>query len=727
MNLRANTTTTWLAAGALLLITVVAYLPAVGNGFIWDDDYYVTENQALRDVAGLGRIWFKLGTVPQYYPVTHTTFWIEYQLGRLIHGSARADPGSGAPGGADGGADQVEVDPTSFHVVNILLHGANAVLWWLLLCRLGLPAVAAYLAAAVFALHPVHVESVAWITERKNVLSGLMYLAAALAYLKFDNLEGPAEACAGVARRWRWWEVALLLYLLALLSKSVTATLPAALLLAAFWRQGCIRWRTVWPVLPFFAVGILMGLVTLHMERSTVHASGPEWDFSAPDRFLIAGRALWFYVGKLLWPANLTFSYPRWQIDDTAVWQYVYPVAVLAALVALWRWRRRIGRGPLVGVLFFAGTLVPALGFFNVFPMLYSFVADHFQYLASMGAIALAAGAAAALARRWSPVGMRLGLVVAVAVLVLLGTLTWRQTQMYRNVETLWQETILRNPQSWMAYNNLGTVRLDRGDEQGAEALFRKSVDLNPDNVSAIRNLGSVLVRRGQVEAGIERLRTALTKPRGKSLSHAALGAALLTQRDYRGAAQHLGQALELSAQARRDPDLIHDYAVAEIGNGRPEHAIRALTAALRLSPDDPDLRRALAEAYRLQAQAGFQRGDMALVIAASEQSLTLQPDQPVVHRSLAWILATHPDESLRDGAKAVHHASQAVDQTGGNDPVALDTLAAAYAEAGRFDEAVAAVSGAIELAERAGAAPLAAACAQRRELYRAHRPYRTP
>ncbi|HOW19171.1 MAG TPA: O-GlcNAc transferase, partial [Phycisphaerae bacterium] len=337
------------AAAGLLLLALAVYIPAMRGGFVWDDDDYVTENRTLRSLDGLGRIWFDIRATPQYYPLVFTSFWLEYHLW------------DSRPGG--------------YHVVNILLHGTSAVLLWLVLRRLAVPG--AWFAAAVFAVHPVHVESVAWITERKNVLSGVFYLSAALVWLRFAGLDCPRAA---EPRRRSLYAIGLFLFACALLSKSVTASLPAALLLVLWWKRGRIARGDFLPLVPFFALGAVMGLITAWVERHHVGAEGAEWALSAAERCLIAGRALWFYAAKLIWPVRLTFIYPRWPIDSGVWWQYLYPIAAVAAIGLLWGLRRRIGRGPLVAVLFFAITLAPALGFFDVYPMRYSFVADHFQY-----------------------------------------------------------------------------------------------------------------------------------------------------------------------------------------------------------------------------------------------------------------------------------------------------------------------------------------------------------
>jgi hypothetical protein len=251
------------------------------------------------------------------------------------------------------------------------------------------------------------------------VLSGLLYLAALLAWVRFDEEEPGSEP------RRSTWTRSILLYVLALLSKTVTATLPAAMLVFAWWRRGRITRRDVVPTLPFFALGAAAGFLTSWMERFHVGASGGDWSLSFLDRFLVAGRAFWFYLGKLVGPHPLMFVYPRWKVETWDASAWLWPLSAALVLLALWLLRDRIGRGPLAAMLFFGVTLGPALGFVNVYPMRFSYVADHFQYLASLGPIALAAALLARIDRR-----VLLGLVPA--LLLALSAVTWRQERAYR-------------------------------------------------------------------------------------------------------------------------------------------------------------------------------------------------------------------------------------------------------------------------------------------------------
>ncbi|HAH31088.1 MAG TPA: hypothetical protein DCL44_02105, partial [Elusimicrobia bacterium] len=435
----------WLAAAFLLIITVLAYLPAIRTGgFIWDDDSYVTGNPLLRSLQGLHHIWARMGVARggthQYYPLTFSVLWTEYHLFQL--------------------------QPLGYHLLNVLLHALNAVLVWRILRRLCVPG--ALMAAAVFALHPVCVESVAWITELKNVLSGLFYLTSLLCYLRFLDVAGPESQPAGPPssrnvvsntapaevsnRHWPFYSLSIFLFLCALASKTVTASLPAVILLIIWWKTGRISWKNLLPTVPMFILGAGSGLLTSHLEK-TLGASGYEWALTPVEHLLLAGRILWFYAGKLIWPGELTFIYPRWEVSQAIWWQYLFPLAAIALIAALWMARKKMGRGPLTATLFFCGTLVPVLGFFNVYPMRFSYVADHFQYLASLGPIVLLVAGAARIRLRPDGSLTKPAISAAGMILLTLGWLTWRQSGIYKNADQIWIDTIKKNPSCWMAHN----------------------------------------------------------------------------------------------------------------------------------------------------------------------------------------------------------------------------------------------------------------------------------
>ncbi len=464
-----------LVAVVLITVMVIAYLPAVRGDFVWDDDDYVTNNQTLRSAEGLRSIWLVPSATPQYYPLVHTSYWLEYRLWGLR--------------------------PLGYHITNLALHIVSVIVLWRVLLLLSIPS--AWLIAAIFAVHPVQVESVAWITERKNVLSGVFYLLSMLAYLNFA-FDNPDHGKRG--RRVVLYAAACTFFLFALLSKSVTATLPAALLVLIVWKRGHLQPRDVWSIVPFFVVGVPMGLMTAWIEKYQVGA-GIGWHLTPLERCIVAGHAVWFYASKLIWPTNLTFIYPKWHIDATDPLQLVYPLAAIATIAALWLSRQRIGSGPIVALLLFAGTLVPALGFFDVFPMRYSFVADHFQYLASIGLIALVVGAGVQVMQRLAPVHPFASHAIVWGLIFVLALLTWRQCHIYADQETLWRDTIAKDPGSWMGHTALGALLGRRGDNIDAETHYREAVRLNPDFGIARLNLGGLLANEGRFDEAIPQMR----------------------------------------------------------------------------------------------------------------------------------------------------------------------------------------------------------------------------
>lgn len=444
---------TTVGLGALLACaTLAVYWPAMHGGMLIDDADHITRAE-WRSWAGLARVWFDVGSTSQYFPLLHTAFWFEAQLWQ----------------------DSL----FAYHLVNVLQHALSACLVVALMRRLRLPG--AWFAGFVFALHPVCVESVAWISEQKNTLSTLLCLAAAYVYLGFDQ-----------NRRAPQYGVAFVLFVAAVLTKSITAVLVPVLLVVFWWQRGRIEWlRDMRPLLPWWVVGSAMGMFTTWYERVHAHARGASFDFNVLERGLIAGRAIVFYARTLLWPSDLVFIYPRWSVSAGVAWQYVFPVLVIGLGIFLGRWARR-SRGPLAAFLVYTGCLFPTVGFLNINWFNYSFVADHFQYLACVGFIIPAASVATRLVRRqlttrWV-VATTIGGIGLVSVLALL---SWQQSARYRDAETLYRETIARNPASWLAHHNLGATLLDRPDRVEEAIRHLKTVlELKPDHLRAHLNLG---------------------------------------------------------------------------------------------------------------------------------------------------------------------------------------------------------------------------------------------
>ncbi len=664
-----------LLLAGLLLVTLAAYFPVWHGGMLWDDDAHLTR-ASLRSLGGLWRIWFDLGSTQQYYPVAHSAFWVMHRLW-----------GDSTLG---------------YHLVNIALHACSAWLVFLILRRLAIPG--AMLAAAIFALHPVEVESVAWMTELKNTLSGVCYLGAMLAYLHFDS-----------SRARRAYLTALALFVLALLSKTVTATLPAALLVIFWWQRGTLRWREdVAPLVPFVGIGAAFGLLTAWVERTQIGAEGAAFQFTIIERCLIAGRAFWFYLWKLAWPTNLTFIYPRWHVSQQVEWQYHYPLMAIALAIALWLYRKK-SRAPLAAMLFFAGTLFPALGFFNVYPFLYSFVADHFQYLAGLGPIVLLAATVATVAKRWPARSTAIVAATGFIVCAPAAVLTWSQTHEYADAETLYRATLARNPDCWMAYINLGKLRQEEARARGndpalldeALSMFQTAVRIEPGISQAHNNLGTLLLTMGRDEEALAEFRKAADLNPSDPEVHQNMSLAL----------ERLGRTDEAAAEAQASLRLRPDQAAAHLtladalqSQGRFDEAIREYAGALQLAPDDAEAHNnygsALAKAGRLdEAAAEFQdavrlnprayralnnlgsaelqRGKPEDAASHFRAAVAIQPDFAPAHRNLGNALEAlgRHDEAVEAFRAAIKYQPDSAD--------AHNDLGVALAEFGRFQEAV--------------------------------------
>jgi tetratricopeptide (TPR) repeat protein len=549
--------------GALLVAAVLlAYTRMWWAGFIWDDDDYVINNQCLWAWDGLWAIWFEPGRTPQYYPLTHTSFWLEYQLWRLY-----------AP---------------YYHVVNVLLHAANALLLWAVLRQLAVPG--AWLGAMLFALHPVEVETVAWITERKNTLSAFFGFAFLLAWLRYrfgPRVVQTADDAAQEPVSFLWLAIAVALFVASLLCKTVTITLIGVVLVISWWKTGRVSGRDFLGVAPLLCLGLPLALGTVMLEKEHVGAIGAEWALGAADRIVLAGRVIVFYFTKLLWPTPLLFFYPRWEVSAASAWQWLFPAAVAAALAVLWAARDTLGRGPLAATLIFIGMLFPALGFFDVFPFQYSFVADHFQYHASAAALAGLAAVATLAVSRLSDA--RLRAIPPAAWLAVLACITAAQTRVYIGVEPLYRHVLAHDPSSFIAANNLGTFysRFNRLPE--AKALLQTAVgnarfdrqkslalwnlcDLAlrlPDNQLLLNGareayvvvpslasramLGLALVRNGEIEAADELLKDIETEEPDSRVSirntadahHLALAEVAAVRQDPAAAKKQLDLLLE--------------------------------------------------------------------------------------------------------------------------------------------------------------------------------------
>jgi len=651
-------------AWVLALLVLVTFGPGMQNGFIWDDPRHVTENKALQSAEGLYKIWFEpsRGTAetyvtPQYYPLTHTSYWIEYHLWGL--------------------------NPTGYHVTNIVLHAISVLLVWGILRELGVAG--AWVAAAIFAVHPVQVETVAWITERKNTLCGVFYFAAVWAYLK---REGTGHRGQGTGKKGVWYGVSLLLFVCALLSKTIACSMPGVVLLLIWWKRGRIGLVDIARVVPFFVIGAVAGANTAWMERHVVRAVGGDWEMTPAQHAIVAGKVVWFYVGKLLWPWPLMFMYPRWEADPGEALNWIWPIGVVGVFVALWELRRRIGRGPVVAWGIYVVSLAPAMGFVHVYPMRFSYVADHFQYLAGVPVIVLIVGAVGAVLscgevresfamgtmpsprpspgvpgegektgdpgfardpffRRVVPTGV--GVVIAV-----LAVMSWRYTRVFANPETLWTDVVRKNDSAWLAHANLGAEWLDQSQRDSAEGMgeeakkkleeakeqYARAIELYPNYGPTQEGMGMVMMRMGKPEDALGYFQKAgKLAPEGESVPYLLDEAgALEAMKRLTEAQQVYVRALGINSKSSRAYFLLGRLLEQE---GNLDGAQMYYEQAVRFKPDFADAHYRLALALMRQKKNEQAMGELAAVVE-------LRPDWAAAHQDLAALLAQagHVDEA---------------------------------------------------------------------------------
>jgi protein O-mannosyl-transferase len=560
----------------LVLATLAAYQHVWRAGFIWDDEMHLTQNPVIVGPLGLSDIW----TTPaaRYFPLVLTTFWVEHAAWGL--------------------------DPLPYHVVNVLLHAACALVLWRVLRSLRIRG--ALLGAALWALHPVQVESVAWITELKNTQSCLFYLLAILFFVKW--LSGAADAAG--RRPLHYW-LALLFAALAMASKSSTVVLPAVLALCAWWTTGSLGWRTIARLAPVLALSCAAAALSL-WTQALEGANDPGWSRGLAERIAVAGMDFWFYLGKLLWPNPLIFIYPRWAIDRAEAAAYLPTAAMCALLLFLW-WRRGGALRPaFLAFAYFFVALVPVLGLVDQYFWRYSFVGDHFQYLASIGPIALAAAgisAAFGLARRMARF---LKPLFCGALLAGLGLLSWRHCEAFESEDTLWRTTVSLNPGCWLAYNDLGSSDLESGHLELAASEFGRAIGARPDDVEAHYNLGVALARMGRLDEAIARDREALAIDPGFEKAHNALGDALLQ-------------------------------------GGRVDESIAQFRAALGIRPNFP-------EAENNLGNAMLRKGNVAEATADYRRAIELDPGSAEAHSNLgsALLAAGRQEEGAAEFERAL-------------------------------------------------------------------------
>jgi tetratricopeptide (TPR) repeat protein len=651
--------------GLLLLV----YWPAIRGGFIWDDDAYVTNNPLLTASDGWQRIWFSAHHQSQFFPLVYTTLRLEHALWGL--------------------------NPFGYHLVNVLLHAANAALVWVVLRRLarasntpsqvaasgmGAPGPAgekpaaalvggylgqgAWIAAALFAFHPVQVESVAWVTELKNTQSTLFYLLALLSWMRsLDDSEPLIHS--------RYW-IALLFYLLALLSKTTACTFPAAMLLVPWMRGERIGRRRLLQVIPFVVLGVVAGVVSILWESHLGNYKDEVGQsLTLVQRVLIASRGVWFYAGKLAWPAGLTFSYPRWRVSAAHPANYFWLLGCLTAAAALWHWRARVGRGVIGGVVFFVAALSPLLGFIPLYTFRYSYVADHYQYVASIGLLTLAGAGLSRVPR-----------VFRISVLVAVAFLTWKQAHIYHSQTTLWQDTVAKNPGGWMGHHNLGTSLSNEGQTEQSIIQYREALRLYPEDAEGHYDLGNVLIKSGQNAEAMAEFQTAIRLGPQDSRAYYNYGVALEKTGRTNEAIQQYEEAV------RQDLDYISprmSLGTALSQQRRFYEAITQLQAAVELDPGS-------AQAHSLLGVALCQTGQANAAIAQFQAALRLDPrdGHAFFNYAIALEQAGHADEAIQQYVQAIRLAPDFFD--------AHLNLGIALSRQRRFDETIAQFREAVRL-----------------------------
>jgi tetratricopeptide (TPR) repeat protein len=523
----------WLWGLILGLAVVLVYLPVWNAGFIWDDDLVVTTNPVIVGPLGLSEIWTT--SHADICPFTLTTFWIEHALWGLA--------------------------PAPYHVVNVLFHGGCAVVLWRVLRALRVPG--AWLGAALWALHPVEVQSAAWIAEMKNTESGLFFLLAILFFLRWMKARDDGTRGDGN------YALTLLFAALAMASKSSTVILPVVLCLCAWWMEGRWQWRNLARFAPVFLMSVAAGVLSLWTQGLQLAASvDPQWVRTWPERIAAAGDAIWFYLGKLVWPDPLIFMYPRWQIDAAQWTSYLPLLAVIFVAVVLWLGRESWSRPWFFVFAYLVVALFPALGLADNYIFRYSLVFDHFQYLASMGPLALL-GAAIYLSANFETPWLRPGL--CALVLLILAALSWQQAGIYKNSETLWTDTLTKNPTCWAGYYNLGNAFSHQGKISDALAQFQKSVEINPRYAKAHNNLGIALARLGHLDDGMAEFQKALEISPNDPDAYSNLGEAFLKKGEWDEAILQYQKALEINPN---DADDEYDLGTALSKVGRGDEAM---------------------------------------------------------------------------------------------------------------------------------------------------------
>jgi tetratricopeptide (TPR) repeat protein len=733
----------WFWALLLIAFVLIAYAQVFRADFIWDDESHLTRNPCVIGPLGLKEVWTTAQAV--YYPLVLTTFWTLHKF--------------------------IGLNPFPYHLLNVLLHAVSAVLLWHVLQLLKVRG--AWLGAALWALHPVMVQSVAWITELKNTQSCLFYLLSILCFLKWQE-RSEAAASSGFelerSREGRSSEgfiLSLVFFILATLSKPSVVMLPFVLALCIWWMRGKIRFGDILTLTPFALISALASAWTVWEQKFHARAVGPDWAQTFPERLIIAGKAIWFYLGKLVWPHPLIFIYPRWSVESSKVVAYLSLLAALVGLLALWFIHAKWGRALFFAAAYYVASLFPVLGFFTVFFFRYSFVSDHFQYLASMGPLALAGAGIAIVLDRFCEMPAdfavhpnaveqssativnsrrRFALSAGLSgmLLVSLGFLTWRQTTEYHDLFALYTATLQRNPGCWMAHYNLGIVLSERGDAEQAIDHYRRAAALRSDYAEAHYNLGRLLAEQGHFDDAIAHYERAAAINPADAEAQNNLGVTLFGIGRADEAIAHYQKALEIRPHYA---EAACNLASALVAEGDFDGAIARYRTCLAAVPDQEEAQYNLAsallrrdrtdeaiveyqkvlqrhpqsaDAHANLGSAWLAKGHVRNAVEEYTRALKISPENIAALSNLAWLLATSADPSLRNGSEAIRLAERAdaASSRSENHPTVLRILAAAYAEAGQFTEAKETAQNALQAANVQGNTVLADALQSDLALY---------
>ena len=454
--------------------------------------------------------------------------------------------------------------------------------------------------AALWALHPVAVESVAWITEMKNTESGLFFLLSILFFVRWLRAKGLDRRSGG---SWNY-ALTLLFSALAMASKSSAVILPVVLCLCAWWMEHRWYWRNLARVAPIFLMSIAasaLSIWTQGLQLATV--TDPQWVRTWPERLATAGSAVWFYLGKLLWPHPLITIYPRWQIDAGQWVSYLPLLAVIVILSIFWFKRELWSRAWFFAFAYFMAALLPALGLIDNFIFSFSLIFDHLQYLASMGPLALAGAGLARFSDIVIPKRPLLQSGLCAGLLLFLGMASWQRTGVYESQETLWTDTLAKNPNCWVGQYNLGIVFLQKGQVDKALEDFQSAVEINPNYLEAHSNLGLALLQEGQMDEAVAHFKKASEIAPNSLTTHYNLGVALLKNGELDEAVAQYRKALEINPNSL---ETHYNLGLIFFKKRQLDEAITQFLEVLRLKPGFSPAQDYLARAQALVRQRSF-------------------------------------------------------------------------------------------------------------------------